>query len=121
RFFAAGFQETMAQLRPRLFAIDEAHCISQWGHDFRPEYARLGEVRQRLGAPPTIALTATATADVRQDIINQLGLRQPSVFVTGFDRPNLLYESRSIGKTREKDHLLLQALRREPGSAIVYC
>ena len=66
------------QLRPKLFAVDEAHCVSQWGHDFRPEYSRLGEVRQRLGSPPCIALTATATEDVRDDIIHQLGLREPT-------------------------------------------
>src|SRR6266704_1196429 len=65
RFFAAGFQQFMEKLQPRLLAIDEAHCISQWGHDFRPEYSQLGEVRKRLGCPPTIALTATATDDVR--------------------------------------------------------
>src|SRR5688572_12135115 len=85
RFFASNFQSTMERLRPALFAIDEAHCISQWGHDFRPEYSRLGEVRQRLGLPPTIALTATATEDVRLDIIRGLQLKDPTVVVTGFD------------------------------------
>lgn len=121
RFFTGSFQNLMARLRPRLFAIDEAHCISQWGHDFRPEYARLGEVRQRLGNPPTIALTATATHDVRQDIIHLLGLRDPKVFVTGFDRPNLIYESRNVSRLEEKNNTLLSLLRREPGSCIVYC
>src|SRR5690606_18786163 len=99
----------------------EAHCISQWGHDFRPEYSRLGEVRQRLGNPPTIALTATATHDVRQDIIQQLGLRDPQVFVTGFDRSNLIYESRKVSRIAEKNATLLDLLRREPGSCIIYC
>src|SRR5215212_4468710 len=75
RFFASSFQPVLETLRPKLFAIDEAHCISQWGHDFRPEYAQLGAVREKLGAPPTIALTATATKDVRADIVRQLGLR----------------------------------------------
>ncbi|HYO10341.1 MAG TPA: ATP-dependent DNA helicase RecQ [Tepidisphaeraceae bacterium] len=122
RFFAPSFQPVLEKLRPKLLAVDEAHCISQWGHDFRPEYARLGEVRQRLGAPPTIALTATATEDVRGDIIRQLGLSEPTVVVTGFDRPNLLYESRTVAKVKEKDELLLELLRRESsGSAIVYC
>lgn len=121
RFFAESFQDVMATLRPRLFAIDEAHCISQWGHDFRPEYSRLGEVRQRLGNPPTIALTATATHDVRQDIIQQLGLRDPQVFVTGFDRSNLIYESRKVSRIAEKNATLLDLLRREPGSCIIYC
>lgn len=121
RFFAASFQDVMQRLRPTLFAIDEAHCISQWGHDFRPEYSRLGEVRQRLGRPPTIALTATATADVRDDIIRLLELDDPQVFVTGFDRPNLRYESRKVTRAKEKRQHLLSLLRREPGSCIVYC
>ncbi|MEA2708321.1 MAG: ATP-dependent helicase RecQ [Phycisphaerales bacterium] len=121
RFFASSFQPVIEKLRPKLFAIDEAHCISQWGHDFRPEYALLGQVHQRLGAPPTIALTATATDDVRADIIRQLALREPTIVVTGFDRPNLLYESRTVAKVKEKDEHLLDLLRREPGSGIVYC
>lgn len=121
RFFAPGFQSLLPALRPKLFAIDEAHCISQWGHDFRPEYSQLGEVRKRLGNPPTIALTATATDDVRGDIIRILGLRDPTVVVTGFDRPNLMYESRTVSKAAEKDALLLELVRSNPGSGIVYC
>jgi ATP-dependent DNA helicase RecQ len=121
RFFAPSFQPIIDQLRPKLFAIDEAHCISQWGHDFRPEYSQLGEVRKRLGLPPTIALTATATEDVRNDIIHRLGLTEPTVVVTGFDRPNLAYESRRIAKVSLKDAELLGLLRREAGSCIVYC
>jgi ATP-dependent DNA helicase RecQ len=121
RFFAASFQPVLEQLRPKLLAVDEAHCISQWGHDFRPDYSRLGEVRRRLGSPPTIALTATATEEVRNDIILQLGLSEPTVVVTGFDRPNLRYESRCIGKVREKDTELLRLLRAEAGGGIVYC
>ncbi|MDP9172984.1 MAG: ATP-dependent DNA helicase [Planctomycetota bacterium] len=120
RLFAANFQNLMKRLKPRLLAVDEAHCISQWGHDFRPEYSRLGEARQLLGAPPTIALTATATEDVRGDIIKQLGLREPTVVVTGFDRPTLRYESRRITKVAEKNAELLTLLRQEPGSCIVY-
>jgi ATP-dependent DNA helicase RecQ len=121
RFVAPSFQPLLEKLRPKLFAIDEAHCISQWGHDFRPEYFQLGQVRQRLGSPPTIALTATATEDVRADIIHQLGLREPTVVVTGFDRTNLIYECRNIAKVKEKDQALLDLLRREAGSGIVYC
>jgi ATP-dependent DNA helicase RecQ len=121
RFFAQSFQPVLETLRPRLFAIDEAHCISQWGHDFRPEYSQLGAVRERLGSPPTIALTATATQDVREDIIQRLGLRDAGIVVTGFDRPNLIYESRSVSKVREKDQALLDLLRRETGSGIIYC
>jgi ATP-dependent DNA helicase RecQ len=121
RFFAGSFQSVVEKLKVRLFAVDEAHCISQWGHDFRPEYAQLGAVRARLGSPPTIALTATATEDVRNDIIRGLNLREPKVVITGFDRPNLVYESRRLTKLVEKDEALLSLLRQENGSAIVYC
>jgi ATP-dependent DNA helicase RecQ len=121
RFFAESFQPLMQKLRPKLLAVDEAHCISQWGHDFRPEYSRLGEVRERLGSPPTIALTATATDEVRLDIIRLLALREPRVYVTGFDRPNLAYASRRIRTDAEKESELLDLLRGEPGSGIVYC
>ncbi len=121
RFFAPNFQSIIPQLRPKLFAIDEAHCISQWGHDFRPEYSQLGEVRNRLGCPTTIALTATATDHVRGDIVRILGLDDPTIVVTGFDRPNLMYESRSVSKVSEKDALMLDLIRANPGSGIVYC
>ncbi len=121
RFWAADFQDLMPSLRPKLFAVDEAHCVSQWGHDFRPEYSRLREVREKLGKPPCIALTATANHDVRDDIRAQLGLREPRVVITGFDRTNLLYECRRVSKVAEKEVDLLKLLRHEPGSAIVYC
>jgi len=121
RFFSADFMSIMPRLRPRLFVVDEAHCVSSWGHDFRPEYARLGDVREQWDWPPTIALTATATADVRRDIIKQLGLRQPGVFVTGFDRPNLRYESKNLTKETEKDEALVHLLQNEKGSGIIYC
>jgi ATP-dependent DNA helicase RecQ len=121
RFSSPGFVDLMQKIRPKLFAIDEAHCISQWGHDFRPEYSMLGAVRKRLGNPPTIALTATATSDVRQDIIDNLQLRNPKIYVTGFDRPNLLYESRILPKVQEKNAAMLQLLREETGSGIIYC
>src|SRR3954447_4265974 len=103
RFFAADFQSLLPKLKVKLFAVDEAHCVSQWGHDFRPEYQRLGDVRRMLGSPPCIALTATATHDVREDIIRSLELRNPTVVITGFDRINLLYESRRIAKAAEKE------------------
>jgi ATP-dependent DNA helicase RecQ len=121
RLLSANFQPMLQRLRPKLLAVDEAHCISQWGHDFRPEYSRLGEARKKLGDPPAIALTATATEDVRADIIAQLGLREPSIVVTGFDRPGLLYESRRMSSVAEKDSILIDLLKHEPGSAIVYC
>lgn len=121
RFFAPSFQAAMDRLRPKLLAIDEAHCISQWGHDFRPEYAKLGEVRQRLGMPTTIALTATATDDVRSDIIRQLALREPGLHITGFDRPNLLYEAETLASGKTKDARLRELLKDQPGSGIIYC
>jgi ATP-dependent DNA helicase RecQ len=120
RIFSAQFEPLLAKLRPSLLAVDEGHCISQWGHDFRPEYARLGEARRRLGMPPTIALTATATEDVRNDIIAQLELNDPTIVVTGFDRPTLRYESRRVSKVAEKGGMLLDMLDREKGSCIVY-
>jgi len=121
RFAAPDFQELMSRVRPRLLAVDEAHCISQWGHDFRPDYFRLGAIRRQLGSPPCIALTATATEDVRNDIIQQLGLNEPTIVVTGFDRPNLSYQSRRTAKAREKESELIGLARAEPGSTIVYC
>jgi ATP-dependent DNA helicase RecQ len=120
RFKNSGFQSLMRKLKPKLLAIDEAHCISQWGHDFRPDYANIGQVRRDLGHPPTIALTATATADVRGDIIHNLGLSDPTIVVTGFDRPNLLYESQTIRGGGKEDRLL-EIVRKETGSGIVYC
>jgi ATP-dependent DNA helicase RecQ len=81
--------EGIQSCRVSLFAVDEAHCVSEWGHDFRPDYLRLKGVVEKIGHPPVAALTATATPDVRRDIITQLGLRQPITFVAGFDRPNL--------------------------------
>jgi ATP-dependent DNA helicase RecQ len=120
RFWQPNFVGRLAKLKVKLLAVDEAHCISTWGHDFRPEYARLGEVRKNLGEPPTIALTATATEDVRGEIVERLGLRTPTIFITGFDRPNLRYESRSV-KAAEKDAELLKILKQEEQSGIIYC
>jgi len=121
RFAAPDFREMIARFKPSLFVIDEAHCISQWGHDFRPDYFRLGQVRADLGSPPCIALTATATEDVRNDIIRQLALHDPTIVVTGFDRPNLSYQARRIAKAQEKLPELLDLIKSEPGSTIVYC
>jgi ATP-dependent DNA helicase RecQ len=121
RFVAMDFAPLLGSLKPKLFAVDEAHCVSLWGHDFRPEYLMLGEIRRKLGSPPCIALTATAAEDVRADIIHQLDLREPTVVVTGFDRPNLIYQCKRAPKAADKDRELLDLLRQEPGSAIVYC
>ncbi|QDV33235.1 RecQ family ATP-dependent DNA helicase [Tautonia plasticadhaerens] len=120
RFRSHRFVETMARLRPALFAVDEAHCISEWGHDFRPDYARLGLARRKLGMPPCIALTATATDLVRRDIAAQLDLREPAQFITGFDRPNLSYAVIDTRRDADKCEELARLLRRTSGSIVVY-
>ena len=121
RFGASGFLSILAQRKLSLLAIDEAHCISQWGHDFRPEYLRLGEVRRQLGGPLTIALTATATREVRADIVRNLGLENPAIHVTGFDRPNLSYQSIIFSKAAHKDGELIAYLKQHATGGIVYC
>lgn len=121
RFAAPSFQRLVPELRPNLLVVDEAHCLSFWGHDFRPEYMRLGEVRQQMGSPATIALTATATPNVRGDIVRMLGLRTPKVHVTGFDRPNLTYACRRLDTEAAKDAALVHGLSKQSGSGIVYC
>jgi ATP-dependent DNA helicase RecQ len=121
RFAAPSFRALLPQLRPRLFVIDEAHCVSFWGHDFRPDYMRLAEVHEALGSPVTAALTATATPQVRSDIVTSLKLRSPKMHVTGFDRPNLRYANRYFRTDAEKDSALLHGLAASPGTGIVYC
>ena len=120
RFRSQMFVEAVKQSDVRLLAVDEAHCISQWGHDFRRDYARLGAFRRRVGDPQTIALTATATADVREDIVKQLGLKSPLVFVAGFARPNLHYQAQTHRSEPAKNRALLEFLRETPGSGIIY-
>lgn len=114
------FVEAAREAHLTLLAVDEAHCISQWGHDFRPDYARLGRFRERLGRPPTIALTATATEEVRQDILAQLELKSPRIFITGFARENLHYEVTTVSSFKQKDAALVRFLNDQPGSGIVY-
>ncbi|WP_225913930.1 DNA helicase RecQ [Leptolyngbya ohadii] len=101
------------------FAIDEAHCVSEWGHDFRPEYRQIVSVRSQFPDVPMVALTATATERVRQDIIEQLDLRQPIVHIASFNRQNLSYEVRPKQKKAYTE--LLQLVHQNPGSGIIYC
>src|SRR5215470_11458944 len=119
RFRSSSFREAIAQVRVPLFAIDEAHCISSWGHDFRPDYLRLAEAWGHLRAERILALTATATPEVRKDVIRALGLDDPQVFVAGFDRPNLFVEVARASGDQEKVGRILSLARRS-GPGLVY-
>ncbi len=114
------FLEAIRATPIQLLAIDEAHCISQWGHDFRPDYARIGRFREWLGGIQTVALTATATPRVRDDIVQVLGLKRPKQFMSGFARPNLHFGVVSRSSDREKDEELEEFLKSTPGSGIIY-
>ena len=123
-----GNEETLALLRearPALFVVDEAHCISAWGHDFRPDYQRLGDVIEQLDHPVVIGLTATAAPPVRTEIVERLGLRDPAVIVRGFERPNLRLRVESFfeATAEEKDAAVLDCaaqLATDDGAGIVY-
>lgn len=120
RFDSPDFRRRLDGFNVSLFAVDEAHCISEWGHDFRPSYLRLGDVRRALGCP-AIALTATATVATRNDIITQLALREPIVIAGGFDRKNLSWHVIAARDEAEKDRALIRLLRRpRDGAAVVY-
>ena len=120
RFKDRAFFEHLLARPISLFVIDEAHCVSQWGHDFRPDYLSLGGIAKRLGRPPILALTATATAHVQQDIVRQLGMVDPHVTITGFARPNLRFEVTRTVNDQIKDATLRQALGEFEGSGVIY-
>ena len=125
RFASTSFLDALAERRVDLFAVDEAHCVSEWGHDFRPDYLRLRGVVERLGAPTVMACTATATEEVGREIVERLGLREPFALRAGFDRPNLSFDVVALegaGSKMRKAMLLSLALR-DPAMrpAIVYC
>ena len=120
RFRSSRFNAALQQIPISLFAVDEAHCISTWGHDFRPDYMRLRNVIKSLNKVQTLALTATATPYVRSDIIQQLGLDRPQTFVSGFDRPNLSIEVVHTQREREKIATIRKLARQSPGSGIIY-
>jgi len=115
-----GFIQALMKNSVSMVAVDEAHCISQWGHDFRPDYLKISHALQLMGGPQTIALTATATEKVRSDIIEQLRLRTPKVFITGFDRRNLFWEVAPAQNDKEKLALIKNRVRDLSGAAIIY-
>ena len=114
-------RERLRHLGPSLVAVDEAHCVSAWGHDFRPDYLRLGELLDDIGRPPVVAMTATAAGPVRDDIARRLHLRDPHVIVTGFERPNIALCVVRHADARQQREAILEGVRTREGSGIVYC
>ena len=119
RLMLSGFLEDLQRWNVRLVAVDEAHCISEWGHDFRPEYRQIAQLRDLFPHVPFMALTATATTRVREDIVTHLKLREPKCYVASFNRPNLTY--RVIPKSKPYDQLLAFLRARPKDGGIVYC
>ncbi len=120
RFALTGFLKSLRGTEVGLFVVDEAHCVSQWGHDFRPNYFRMADAAEHLGAKAIVASTATATREVAEDIVERLALRDPLLVSTGFDRPNISFTV--VRTTPEEKHLLVAQALREPDAlpAIVY-
>ena len=119
RLMLSGFLSDLEKWKPKMVAVDEAHCISEWGHDFRPEYRQLRELRQRFSGIPFMALTATATERVREDILQQLHFADPRIYIASFNRPNLIYKV--FPKTQPYGQLLDFVRQRPQESGIVYC
>ncbi|WP_228431248.1 RecQ family ATP-dependent DNA helicase [Baekduia soli] len=113
-------RERLRALHPSLFVVDEAHCVSQWGHDFRPDYLELAAAAEALGRPPILALTATAAPPVREEIVQRLELRDPEIIVKGFDRPNIWLGVRTFREEDDKEQALLENVAATDGAAIVY-
>jgi ATP-dependent DNA helicase RecQ len=121
RAASGRLEDELGGQKVSLFVVDEAHCVSEWGHDFRPSYLFLQRACEQLGRPPICALTATATPQVAEDITNQLSLRNPVAVHTGFDRPSLSFEVRETGDEKTQVKRLLRLVRKVQGSVIVYC
>ncbi len=121
RFYNQVFLASLKNIKVALFAIDEAHCVSQWGHDFRPSYLRLREAIKFVGSPPVVALTATATPEVRDDIIKQLGLKNEELVITGFARPNLQLAVVTAANGQKIENIVnLLTTNSDLGSGIIY-
>ena len=120
QFANADVMKALARARPSLFVVDEAHCCVQWGHDFRPEYARLGAVAAELGGPVILALTATAAPPVRDEIVRTLGMEEPAIVVRDFDRPNIRLAVEPFSDEPGRDLALVERVATTAGAGIVY-